>query len=117
MRPGRVPTWQPYTRLADEKGMHLAVTASGGRYWRLKYRHAGKEKRLALGVHPVVSLAQARKDRDKARDTLAAGDNRRRPSETSRQRGGWSTGTRLNRWPGGGGRIGRGREVRVMRNM
>lgn len=69
------PPGKPYARLADEKGMYLEVTASGGRYWRMKYRHGGKEKRLALGVYPAVSLAQARKDRDKARETLAAGDD------------------------------------------
>ena len=47
-------------RLSDEKGMYLEVTKAGGRYWRMKYRHLGKEKRLALGVYPETSLAQAR---------------------------------------------------------
>lgn len=62
-------------RLADGKGMYLEVTAAGGKYWRLKYRHGGKEKRLALGVYPDVSLAQARDARDTARKVLAAGDD------------------------------------------
>jgi len=62
-------------KFADEKGMYLEVTAAGGKYWRLKYRHAGKEKRLALGVFPDVSLAQARKARDLAREALAKGDD------------------------------------------
>lgn len=39
----------------------------------MKYRHVGKEKRLALGVYPAVSLADARKTRDKARSELAEG--------------------------------------------
>lgn len=51
------PVDRPYVRLADEKGMYLEVTAAGGKYWRMKYRHGGKEKRLALGVYPAVSLA------------------------------------------------------------
>jgi integrase len=62
-------------RLADAKGMYLEVTAAGGKYWRLKYRHAGKEKRLALGVYPDVSLARARDARDLARKVLAAGND------------------------------------------
>ena len=55
--------------------MYLEVTAAGGKYWRLKYRHGGKEKRLALGVYPEVTLADARKQRDKARETLARGED------------------------------------------
>ncbi len=62
-------------RLADGRGMYLEVTATGGKYWRLKYRHGGKEKRLAAGVYPDVSLAQARDARDTARKVLAAGDD------------------------------------------
>ena len=69
------PPGKPYARLADGLGMYLEVTAAGGRYWRMKYRHAGKEKRLALGVYPGVTLADARKRRDKARDALAAGED------------------------------------------
>ena len=73
------PPDRPYIRLADERGMYLEVTQAGGKYWRVKYRHAGKEKRIALGVYPAVSLAQARKERDKARDALTAGDEPPQP--------------------------------------
>lgn len=66
---------KPFARLADGLGMYLEVTAAGGKYWRMKYRHTGKEKRLALGVYPEVSLAEARKRRDKARDALANGED------------------------------------------
>jgi integrase len=59
----------------DGGGLYLEVTAAGGRYWRLKYRHSGKEKRLALGVYPDVSLADARKARERARDELEAGND------------------------------------------
>lgn len=60
-------------RLADGGGLYLEVTPRGGRYWRLKYRHLGKEKRLALGVYPEVGLAQAREARDAARKLIAQG--------------------------------------------
>ncbi|WP_158898759.1 integrase arm-type DNA-binding domain-containing protein [Burkholderia sp. L27(2015)] len=60
-------------RLADGGGMYLEVSPAGGRYWRLKYRFAGKEKRLALGVYPDVPLAAAREKRNDARKKLAAG--------------------------------------------
>ena len=46
-------------RLADGAGMYLEVSPAGGKYWRLKYRFAGKEKRLALGVYPDVSVKEA----------------------------------------------------------
>jgi hypothetical protein len=53
-------------KLSDDKGLYLLVNASG-KYWRLKYRIAGKEKALALGVYPEVSLKEARAKRDEAR--------------------------------------------------
>lgn len=66
---------QKTIRLSDEKGMYLEIDPGGGRWWRLKYRFpkGGKEKRHALGVYPEVSLADARKKRDAARDLLAKG--------------------------------------------
>nr|WP_315488001.1 integrase arm-type DNA-binding domain-containing protein [uncultured Rhodoferax sp.] len=54
----------------DGGGMYLLVNASG-KYWRMNYRFAGKQKTLALGVYPAVSLAEARKRREKAREQLA----------------------------------------------
>lgn len=54
----------------DGGGMYLLVSASG-KYWRMNYRFAGKQKTLALGVYPAVSLGEARKRRDKAREQLA----------------------------------------------
>lgn len=44
-------------KLADGGGLYLLVNTNGSRYWRLKYRFAGKEKLLALGVYPDVSLS------------------------------------------------------------
>ncbi|WP_422839994.1 Arm DNA-binding domain-containing protein [Aeromonas veronii] len=59
-------------KLSDEKGLFLLVNQSG-KYWRLKYRHGGKEKTLALGVYPEVSLKEARAKRDEARRLIAEG--------------------------------------------
>ena len=59
-------------KLSDERGMFLLVSPNGSKYWRLKYRYARKEKSLALGVYPDVSLADARVKRDEARKLLAA---------------------------------------------
>jgi len=57
----------------DEKGLYLEVRPNGSKYWRLKYRFAGKENRLSLGVYPDVSLAKARESRDIARKQLKNG--------------------------------------------
>ena len=58
-------------KLSDEKGLYLLVQPKGSKYWRMKYRFAGKEKLLALGVYPDVSLSTARERRDNARRLLA----------------------------------------------
>lgn len=60
-------------RLFDGGGMYLEISPAGGKWWRLKYRHGGKEKRLSLGTYPDTSLAAARDKRDNARKLLAAG--------------------------------------------
>ncbi|WP_429497428.1 tyrosine-type recombinase/integrase [Robbsia andropogonis] len=60
-------------KLFDGGGLFLLVTPAGGRLWRLKYRFGGKEKLLAIGAYPAVTLAGARKARDEARELLAAG--------------------------------------------
>lgn len=59
-------------KYADGGGMYLLVKASG-RYWRQDYVYNGSRKTLALGTYPAVSLAQARKRRDTARELLADG--------------------------------------------
>lgn len=59
----------------DGGGLYLELTAAGGRYWRLKYRIAGKEKRLALGVYPAVGLKDARELATQARQAIQAGDD------------------------------------------
>ena len=60
-------------KLYDERGLYLKVETSGSRLWRFKYRYAGKERLLALGAYPDVSLKRAREKRDEARRSLADG--------------------------------------------
>lgn len=65
-------------KMFDGGGLYLEVAPSGGKWWRLKYRFDGKERRLSLGVYPDVSLKDARERRDEARKLLA---NKIDPSE------------------------------------
>ena len=69
-------------KLTDGDGMFLFVHPNGGKYWRMQYRFAGKQKVLALGVYPEVSLADARDRRTDARKVLAAGND---PSEVKKE--------------------------------
>lgn len=66
------PTERPY-KLADGGGLHLLVQPNGAKYWRLKFRYAGKEKLLSFGRYPIITLADARSRRDQAKKLLAAG--------------------------------------------
>jgi integrase len=60
-------------KLSDGEGLHLLVTHSGGKLWRFQYRYAGKQKTLAFGSFPEISIADARNLRDKARKEVAKG--------------------------------------------
>lgn len=60
-------------KLFDANGLFLLVQPSGGKLWRLKYRFGGCEKKLSLGKYPEVSLKEARRRRDEARERLADG--------------------------------------------
>lgn len=66
---GAKPKDKPY-KLTDGQGLYLEVMPNGSKYWRFKYRFAGKEKRLAFGVYPEVSLKEARDGRAEARESL-----------------------------------------------
>jgi integrase len=59
--------------LFDGGGLFLLVTPSGGKLWRFKYRFDGREKLLALGPYPEISLAEARLSREEARKQIAHG--------------------------------------------
>lgn len=60
-------------RLRDGNALFLQVEPNGGKYWRLRYRHVGKEKMLALGTYPEVSLSEARDKALAARKLIAGG--------------------------------------------
>ncbi|WP_437193659.1 tyrosine-type recombinase/integrase [Planctomicrobium sp. SH527] len=66
------PKTKPY-KLADGEGLFLLVMVNGSKYWRLKYFFGGKERTLALGVYPDISLADARDRRAQAKKLLAIG--------------------------------------------
>jgi integrase len=77
VKPTGAPAGDKY---ADGQGMYLLVKKTH-RYWRMNYRFLNKQKTLALGVYPAVSLALARRRRDAAREQLAAGID---PSDAKR---------------------------------
>lgn len=66
------PSDKPF-KLTDGQGMHLLINPNGSKYWRLQYRFGGKQKVLALGVYPMVSLGEARRKRDEAKKLVSDG--------------------------------------------
>ncbi len=74
-------------KLADGEGLFLHVYPNGKKLWRLSYRHAGKQRELAFGPYPHISLLEARKKREVAKDLLRDGKDpaaeRRREEETA----------------------------------
>lgn len=76
------PAGQKIKKYHDGQGLYLWCTADGGRWWRLRYYVGGKERGMALGSHPKVSLAQARAEADKQRKILAGGAD---PAAAKRQ--------------------------------
>lgn len=69
----KTPPGERPKKLFDGAGLYLLVNPNGTRWWRLKFRVAGKEKLLSLGVYPEVSLKAARERRDELRKQLQAG--------------------------------------------
>ncbi|HVB79818.1 MAG TPA: integrase arm-type DNA-binding domain-containing protein [Candidatus Binataceae bacterium] len=61
------------SKLFDGHGLYLLIAPTGGKWWRLKYRFSSKEKLLALGTYPEVSLKEARERCHEVRKKLAAG--------------------------------------------
>ena len=68
-------------KIFDGGGLYLLITPTGGKLWNLKYRFAGKEKKLSFGVYPIVSLADARQRREEAKKLLSNGVD---PGETKK---------------------------------
>ena len=67
---------------SDGGGLHIMLTAKGSKVWKMAYRFNGKQKTLSFGAYPTVSLAQARKRREQAKEKIALGID---PSEELRQ--------------------------------
>lgn len=72
-RNAKCPDDRQRVRLADAGGLYLEVAANGSKRWFAKYRFGGKERRIAFGAYPGVSLKAAREGRDEARKTRAEG--------------------------------------------
>lgn len=73
-------------KLADGAGMFLLITPAGGKLWRLKYRIDGREKLLAIGAYPEISLSEARKRREEARALIALGKDPSREKQREKVR-------------------------------
>ena len=89
-------------RLFDGGGLYLEISPAGGKWWRLKYRFDGKEKRLSLGTYPDIGLKEARERRDGLRRQLAngvdPGINRKMQKEARAQRAADSFETIAREW-------------------
>jgi hypothetical protein len=73
-------------KLADTAGLYLEVKPSGSKLWRYRYRIAGRENLFAIGEYPLVSLADARKARDDARELIRQGRHPAHARQTERTR-------------------------------
>lgn len=69
-KPGPKPV-----KMADSQGLYLLIKPTGGKYWRWKYRYLGKEKLMAFGVYPEITLAEAREKLAQGRKVLANGND------------------------------------------
>ncbi|WP_260282296.1 tyrosine-type recombinase/integrase [Proteus terrae] len=72
-------------KLTDGGGLYLLVKPNGSKYWRLKYRVDGKEKKLSIGVYPEISLADARLKREEARKVIAVGGDPSKEKQVEKQ--------------------------------
>ncbi|WP_226100930.1 tyrosine-type recombinase/integrase [Dickeya oryzae] len=72
-------------KLTDGAGLYLLIKPNGAKYWRLKYRVAGKEKKLSIGVYPDISLAEARLKREEAGKIIASGGDPSEQKQVERQ--------------------------------
>lgn len=79
------PRAKPY-KMGDSLGLFLLIQPSGGKLWRQKYRMDGREKKLGIGTYPEVSLSEARRRRDEAREMIAAGKDPSREKQRDRLR-------------------------------
>jgi len=78
------PRAKPY-KMGDSGGLYLQVQPNGSKLWRHKYRYLGIEKKLSIGPYPEISLSEARRRRDTAREQLYAGLDPSREKVKARQ--------------------------------
>ena len=109
------PTDKPL-KLSDAKGLYLLVNPTGSKLWRWKYRVDGKEKTMALGSYPDMSLAQARMRHEDERRVLLAGIDPMAQRIQTSMRASLLPKTPLPPWPRCGGRAGRPRALTTMWN-
>lgn len=67
-----VPESRPFL-ICDGAGLYLEVRPTGGKSWKMRYRHAGRDRKISLGTYPPILLEEARERRDAARAMLAVG--------------------------------------------
>jgi Arm DNA-binding domain len=84
-------------RVSDGGGLYLETRPTGAGWWRLRYRHAGREGMLSLGTYPETGLRDARQKRDEARKLIAAGGDPAPPEKLRRQNA--PKPVRLRPWP------------------
>lgn len=93
------PQGKDYKR-SDEKGLYLLVKKNGSKLWRFKYRVHGREKTLAIGVYPDVSLAKARGAREDARKLLADGGDPSAKKQAEKHAAGDTFSVLADEWAG-----------------
>ena len=75
------PKEKPY-KLSDGRSLYIEIMPNGSKYWRLRYRFGDKQKRIALGVYPEITIKKARELASEARSNLRNGDD---PADLKRQ--------------------------------
>jgi hypothetical protein len=100
-------------KLTDGGGLYLLIKPNGAKYWRLKYRFLGKEKKLSIGVYPDISLADARLKREEARKVIALGviREKKRKQKNWLKRPVWKIPSKRLRWNGMSTSVLTGRKV------
>lgn len=73
-------------RIADAGGLCIEVSPAGGKFWRLRYYLNGKEQMLALGKYPAMTLAEARRKRDEAKEIAESGKHLTREKKAQKLR-------------------------------
>jgi integrase len=70
LKPGSKPV-----KVSDGGGLHLLIQPSGSKLWRMAYRFQGKQRTLAFGSYPAVTLTAARDRRDDSKRQIRAGED------------------------------------------